>query len=138
MFELMETMERLEAVAEALEQTAERIAEQQVALAAEAQESVGRIVATVESAREIELERRLAEAEAKIVELTAAAETQPVGRTTLSAGMAAMLAKQGVMLEAGGPASPMQAGAVDNALSSLSIEQRIAVKSELLRAGLLA
>jgi hypothetical protein len=138
MFELMETMERLEAVAQALEQTAERIAEHQVELAAEAQESVGRIVATVETEREIELERRLAEAEAKVVELTAAAAAQPVGRTTLPAGMDAMLAKQGVALEAGSHNVAMKAGAIDSALSSLSIEQRIAVKSELHRAGLLA
>ena len=42
-----------------------------------------------------------------------------------------MLAKQGVVLQS------MEAGALDGALSSLSIEQRIAVKAELLRAGLL-
>jgi hypothetical protein len=138
MLEIVEMMERLEAVAEALEQTVDRVAEQQVALAAEAHESVGRIVATVESVREAELERRLAEAEAKIVELTAAAAPQPVGRMTLPVGMAALLAKQGVTLEAGGTPGSMQAGAIDGALSSLSIEQRIAVKSELLRAGVLS
>lgn len=125
----METVQRLEAVAVTLEQTATRIAEQQVALAAEAQESVGRIIATVDSAREVELERRLEEAEARIVELTATAA--PVGRKTLPSGMASMLAKQGVTVES------MEAGAIDAALSSLSIEQRIAVKAELLRAGLL-
>ena len=48
MVDWTETMQRLDAVAAALEQTAARIAEQQVALAAEAQESVGRIVATVD------------------------------------------------------------------------------------------
>ena len=125
MVDWTETMQRLDAVAAALEQTAARIAEQQVALAAEAQESVGRIVATVdhpeESAREAELER--------IAELTAAAA--PAGRKTLPSGMASMLAKQGVVLQS------MEAGALDGALSSLSIEQRIAVKAELLRAGLL-
>jgi hypothetical protein len=125
----METVQRLEAVAVTLEQTATRIAEQQVALAAEAQESVGRIIATVDSAREVELERRLEEAEARIVELTATAA--PVGRKTLPSGMASMLAKQGLTVES------MEAGAIDAALSSLSIEQRIAVKAELLRAGLL-
>jgi hypothetical protein len=133
MVDWTETMQRLDAVAAALEQTAARIAEQQVALAAEAQESVGRIVATVdhpeESAREAELERRLEEAEARIAELTAAAA--PAGRKTLPSGMASMLAKQGVVLQS------MEAGALDGALSSLSIEQRIAVKAELLRAGLL-
>jgi predicted RNase H-like nuclease (RuvC/YqgF family) len=137
MLELTETMERLEAVAEALEQAAERIAEQQVALAAEAQQSVGRIVATVETAREVELERRLAEAEQKIAELTAAAAPKAAGRVTLPAGMATMLAKQGVTLDAGGSFPSMEASAIDGALASLSIEQRIAVKSELLRAGLL-
>ena len=125
----METVQRLEAVAVTLEQTATRIAEQQVALAAEAQESVGRIIATVDSAREVELERRLEEAEARIVELTATAA--PVGRKTLPSGMASMLAKQGLTVES------MEAGAIDAALSSLSIEHRIAVKAELLRAGLL-
>ncbi|QMV18837.1 hypothetical protein GOB94_09195 [Granulicella sp. 5B5] len=146
MLELTETMERLEAVAEALEQAAERIAEQQVALAAEAQQSVGRIVATVETAREAELERRLAEAEGqiasaerKIAELTAAAASPVVqGRVTLPAGMATMLAKQGVALDAGGSFPSMESSAIDGALASLSIEQRIAVKSELLRAGLMS
>jgi hypothetical protein len=137
MLELTETMERLEAVADALEQAAERIAEQQVALAAEAQQSVGRIVATVESAREAELERKLAAAESRIAELTANAVPAHAGRKTLPAGMAAMLAKQGVPLEAGGTFASMEAGAVDGALASLSIEQRIAVKAELMRAGLL-
>jgi hypothetical protein len=127
----LETAERLEAVAEALEQAASRMAERQVEMAAEAQEHVGRIVATVESAREAELERRLAEAEAKIAELTASAEPKAAGRKTLPVGMASMLAKQGVTVES------MDAGAIDGALSSLSIEQRIAVKAELMRAGLL-
>jgi Tfp pilus assembly protein FimV len=135
MLEMTETMERLEAVAEALELAAERIAEQQVALAAEAQQSVGRIVATVETAREAELERRLAEAEARIAELTVAAAPHAAGRVTLPAGMASMLAKQGVALDVGGVS--LEAGALDGALASLSIEQRIAVKSELMRAGLL-
>lgn len=135
MLDMTETMERLEAVAEALELAAERIAEQQVALAAEAQQSVGRIVATVETAREAELERRLVEAEARLAELTAAAAPRNAGRVTLSAGMVAMLAKQGVTLDAG--ATSLEAGALDGALTSLSIEQRIAVKSELMRAGLL-
>jgi len=49
--------------------------------------------------------------------------------------MASMLAKQGVALQSVGDS--MEAGAIDAALSSLSIEQRIAVKAELLRAGLL-
>jgi hypothetical protein len=138
MLEMTDTMERLEAVAEALELAVEKIAEQQLALAAEAQQSVGRIVATVETAREAELERRLAEAETRIAELTAAAaQPQSSGRSTLPTGVAGMLAKQGVVLDAGAGIPSLEAGALDGALASLSIEQRIAVKSELMRAGLL-
>jgi hypothetical protein len=133
MVEWTERVERLEAVAAALEQAATRIAEQQSRLEAAQQQSVGPIVATVESEREAELERRLAEAEARIAELTAAAV--PAGRKTLPSGMASMLAKQGVALQSVGES--MEAGALDGALASLSIEQRIAVKAELLRAGLL-
>jgi hypothetical protein len=108
-----------------------RMAEQQVALAAEAESQVSRIVATVETQREAELERKLAEAEAKIAELMASGSAQPTGRKTLPTTMATMLAKQGVVMES------VEAGAIDGALTSLSIEQRIAVKSELIRAGVL-
>ena len=138
--DLMEATERLEAVAEALEEAATRLAADRAALAIEAQEHVGRIVATVESAREAELERKLAEAEARIMALTAssAVVVPPVaGRKTLPVGMASMLAKQGVSLEVGDGVVSLEAGAIDGALASLSIEQRIAVKSELRRAGLL-
>ena len=107
-------------------------------MAAEAEQHVGRIVATVETAREADLERRLVEAEAKITELTASAAQQSTGRKTLPTGMASMLAKQGVMLELGASGASVEVGALDVALSSLGIEQRIAVKSELRRAGLLS
>jgi hypothetical protein len=131
MVDLLEATERLEAVTEALEQAAERLSVRQVEMAAEAQEHVGRIVATVESAREAELERKLMEAELKIAELTAGAAPKSAGRKTLPVSTATMLAKQGVTVDS------MDAGAIDGALSSLSIEQRIAVKAELMRAGLL-
>jgi len=141
--DLMEATERLEAVAEALEEAAVRLTAERVSLAAEAQEHVGRIVATVETAREAELERKLAEAEARILALSASAASQAVGATqaagrkTLPVGMASMLAKQGVSLDVGDGVVALEAGAIDGALASLSIEQRIAVKSELRRAGLL-
>jgi hypothetical protein len=142
--DLVEAMERLEAVAEALEAAAERLASERVELAAEAEERVGRIIATVESAREAELEQKLADAEARIAELSATAAVHPVavlsqsaGRKTLPAGMVAMLAKQGVALEVGAGSVSIEAGALDGALAGLSIEQRIAVKAEMRRAGLL-
>jgi hypothetical protein len=129
--ELQTAAERLMEAASALERTVARMAEQQVALVAEAESQVTRIVATVETQREAELERKLAEAEAKIAELVASASTQPAGRKTLPTSMATMLAKQGVVMDS------VEAGAIDSALTSLSIEQRIAVKSELMRAGVL-
>ncbi|HXS12862.1 MAG TPA: hypothetical protein VN734_09170 [Acidobacteriaceae bacterium] len=129
--ELQAAADRLMEVASALERAVARMAEQQVSLAAEAESQVGRIVATVETQREAELERKLAEAEAKIAELVASAGAPPAGRKTLPTSMAAMLTKHGVVTDS------MEAGAIDGALTSLSIEQRIAVKSELMRAGVL-
>ena len=64
---------------------------------------------------------------------------EPSGRRTLPSGMLHLLAKQGVTaesIEAGAQDSSLHGG-LDRALCSLSIEQRIAVKSELLRAGLI-
>ena len=129
--ELQAAADRLMEAASALERTVSRMAEQQVALAAEAESQVSRIVATVETQREAELERKLAEAEEKIAELVASAGSQRAGRKTLPTSMATMLAKQGVLVDS------VEAGAIDGALTSLSIEQRIAVKSELIRAGVL-
>jgi hypothetical protein len=135
--DLLEAAARLEAVMASLEQAAERLRQQ----------PVGPIVATVEepalpALREQELERRLAEAEAQLAQLhaqaagaQAAMPAQVAGRKTLAPGTASLLAKQGVALETGGVA--LEAAALDGALASLSIEQRIAVKAELLRSGLL-
>lgn len=139
-----ELMERLSAAAAALERVAEQMAERQIALAAETEQSVGRIVATVETQREGELaerlrlaEDKLLAAEGRIAELTAAAavKAEPAGRKTISAGMGSMVSK-GVSAEGLAPGR-MEAGALDSALSSLSIEQRFAVKAEMLRSGLL-
>ncbi|WP_142988177.1 hypothetical protein [Granulicella rosea] len=102
--------------------------------------SIGPIVATIENEREAELERRLAEAEATIASLRAQAATAVApARKTLPAGVASMLAKQGLTGESVGglEAGALALSQVDGALISLSIEQRIAVKAELLRAGLL-
>ncbi|HEY5381861.1 MAG TPA: hypothetical protein VIJ65_06370 [Acidobacteriaceae bacterium] len=130
--ELVDAMERLIEAVESLEQTVQTSGAMQSSVAASAEEIAEKIVATVETQRETELERKLAEAEAKIAEMIAAsAGQQQAGRKTLPASMTSMLAKQGVAVES------MEAGALDGALASLSVEQRIAVKSELMRAGLL-
>ena len=109
--ELVELAERMEAVVRKMESAMTRMEE----------ESVGRIVATVESEREAELAKKLEEAEAKIAELQAAAGA---GRKTASAGAMSSKLVDGI-----------EAGSLDAALASLSVEQRIAVKAELLRAG---
>jgi hypothetical protein len=131
--DLMEATQRLETLAASMEAAAARIAQMQ------AEQTVGRITATVEeqsSLREQELEERLAAAEAQIARLSAHAPVAVLtGRKTLSPGTATMLAKQGVSVEAGGVV--LEAAALDGALASLSIEQRIAVKAELLRSGLI-
>jgi len=106
---------RLNAAIELLER-----ALQQPAIAA-AGEAVGPIVAMVEG-REAELARKLAAAEKTIAELRASSAT---GRRTLPVSL---LAKQD-------SAAPEPA-ALDAALSSLGLEQRIAVKAQLLRSGL--
>lgn len=133
--ELGATMERLAAAAEMLELAVERLQQRQSAFAEDAEASIGKIVATVESRREVELEQRLAAAEARVAELQARAAApvgdDATGRKTLPASMVTLLAKQGVTVES------MEAGALDAALSSLSLEQRIAVKAQLMRSGML-
>ena len=133
--ELGVTVERLAAAAGLLEQAVERLAQRQNDFAIDAEASIGRIVATVESRRESELEEKLAAAEAQIAELKAAASSVPKtvtnGRKTLPVAMVSLLAKQGVTVDS------MEAGALDAALVSLSMEQRFAVKAQLMRAGLL-
>ncbi|MGA7255770.1 MAG: hypothetical protein WCF17_18260 [Terracidiphilus sp.] len=122
---------RLEAAAIALERTLGWLEERQAALAGE----VERISATVEqSRRETELEEKLAAAEAQLSELRAAAAAgvRPVTqRRTTTAGE--MLAKHGITGD-----KPVDVHVVDEALKSLGLEQRIAIKSQLARAGAIA
>lgn len=123
------TVERIAAAANLLEQAMQRLAERQQ----ESEMTIGRISATVEAA----IEERLQAAEAKIAQLEAEASAKTPGeaangRKTIPAGMVSILAKQGVTVDS------LEAGALDAALTGLSVEQRIAVKSQLLRTGMLA
>ncbi|MBV8673575.1 MAG: hypothetical protein JOZ33_09095 [Acidobacteriaceae bacterium] len=100
---------------------------------------VQKIVAAVEqgaeiSQREIELERKLAAAEQQIAELRAQGSRAVASpRKTVPAATTQLLAKSGITsLES------IEAGALDAALAGLSLEQRIAVKAQLIRAGALA
>ena len=88
------------------------------------------------NAAEATFEARLAAMEAKITELQVAIATNVSAsvtntRKTISASMGTLLNKQGAAVES------IDAGALDTALTSLSLEQRIAVKAQLLRAGLI-
>jgi hypothetical protein len=126
-----EIAERLEAAAALLEQTLSRLEERQGALTGE----VERISATVEqSRRESELVEKLAAVERELAELKAGAAQNVLNplRRTLPSATSEMLAKHGL------GEGPVDVRALDAALAGLSLEQRIAVKSQLLRTGAIA
>lgn len=96
---------------------------------------VDKISATVEqSRRESELAEKLASAQREIVELKAASAHPALNplRKTVPAATSEMLAKHGI------GDGPVDVRTLDAALSGLSLEQRIAVKTQLLRAGAIA
>ena len=121
-------VERLEAATALLEGALNWLEERQGALSGE----VERISATVEqSRREAELVEKLAAAEQELAELKAASTQNvltPI-RRTMPAATAEMLAKHGI------GEGPVDVRALDAALAGLSLEQRIAVKTQLQRAG---
>jgi hypothetical protein len=126
-------MERLETATGLLERTLARLEERHGA------GEVERISATVELAeatrREGELAEKLATAEREIAALRAAAATPPAPlslRRTVPAATSEMLAKHGI------GEGPVDVRTLDAALNGLSLEQRIAVKTQLLRAGAIA
>jgi hypothetical protein len=125
-----EIVERLEAATILLEKTLRWLDEKQGELSNE----VERISASVEqSRREAELSEKLAAVEQELAELKAAAEPSAVPtRRTLPASTVEMLAKHGM------GDGPVDARKLDAALDGLSLEQRIAVKTQLLRAGAIA
>ncbi len=125
---------RLEAAAAMLERVLRGV-EERLAAASALNGEVERISAMVEpTRREAELAEKLAAAEREIKELKAAAA--PVAlhalRRTLPSSTAEMLAKHGV------GDGPVDVRTLDAALAGLSLEQRIAVKTQLLRAGAIA
>lgn len=140
---LAATLDRLAGAASLLEETVSRLEEQHMTMSGQVQ----KIVATVEQGgpknasgdrggmeRVAELERKLHEAVLQIAELRAQANSaaSPSGRKTIATATMSLLAKQGI-----NNLDSIEAGSLDAALTALSIEQRIAVKSQLLRAGLL-
>jgi len=124
-------VERLEAATALLEKTLNWLEERQGALSGE----VERISATVEqSRRETELAEKLAAVERELAEVKAAAPENVLNplRRTMPAATAEMLAKQGI------DDGPVDVRALDAALNGLSLEQRLAVKMQLFRAGAIA
>jgi chromosome segregation ATPase len=124
-------MERLEAAAALLERALERLEEREGSLAG----SVEKISATVDqSRREEELSNKLASVERELEELKAASSHSVLNsaRKTVPTATAEMLAKRGI------GDGPVDVRTLDAALSGLSLEQRIAVKTQLLRAGAIA
>ena len=132
--------DRLEAATTLLERTLGWLEERQRFLSGE----VDKISATVESSRrEEELLARLMEVQKELAELQAAAVARAESegalpkamqslRRTLPSATAEMLSKHGI------GDSAIDVKALDAAMVGLSLEQRIAVKSELRRAGAMA
>ena len=137
---LSATAERLAEVASALERAAARLEQSSEQQAGE----VGRMTAAIEShlpdggdlRKEVELERKLAEALQAVERLEAGMERRAAemadeaGRKTLPAETVQLLAKQG--MDAG---DAVNVQSLDAALAGMSVEQRIAVKSQMWRAG---
>jgi len=96
-------------------------------------EEVERISATVESTRrEDELAEKLAAAEQELSTLRTPSSILNSLRKTVPSATSEMLAKHGI------GEGPVDVRTLDAALAGLSLEQRIAVKSQLLRAGAIA
>jgi predicted RNase H-like nuclease (RuvC/YqgF family) len=132
--QLMATAERLANAAESLDRVLGRLDAQQEALNAK----VDRIVAAVDE-REThaghgdatsQLQERVAELEKSNSDLKAQAAR--LSRKTLPPMVSAILAKSA---ESGD--EKIEKGVLDKTLQSLSVEQRIAVKAELARAGVI-
>jgi hypothetical protein len=135
--QLMTTAERLAIAAESLDRVLGRLDAQQEALTTK----VDRIVAAVEERPSYEiaargeggrqLQERLAELEKSNADLKAQAAR--MARKTLPPMVSAILAKS---CEESG-SEKLDRSVLDKTLQSLSVEQRIAVKSELARAGII-
>lgn len=113
MKQLIATAERMAAAAEAMQNAVARIECSMGAQIAEMAQKVERIVATVEE--------------------PSAVSHQPSERKTVSPLVAKLLEKTGVDVD-----QRLEASALDASLATLPVEQRIAVKSQLARAGLIA
>jgi len=130
---LGDSVERLSAAASLLEKTVAWLEAREAAISGEVQKVVAAVEQVGEPAQtQAELENKLRAAEQEIAELRAQAAKSVAGRKTLASDETRLLAKHGLAgLE------QIEAGTLDAALGGLSLEQRIAVKTQLMRAGAL-
>jgi hypothetical protein len=119
--QITESTERLAAAAEALQQTLASISAQQEELSAK----IGKIVAAIEENPTISHPTLAAK------DATNVGHQVHAARKTLSPLVTMILAKNGV------EETPSDTGQLDKALAALSPEQRIAVKTEMARAGII-
>jgi hypothetical protein len=133
MKQLIATAERMAVAAEAMQSAVARIEAQSAELAAR----VERIVAEVEDSP-----RRHGDTEENKGSLDSALRAplgmtpqnvHAPGRKTIDPFVSVLLAKSGVNVD-----QKLEAAALDASLATLPVEQRIAVKSQLARAGLIA
>ncbi len=131
--QLAATAGRLAAAAETLDRVLGKLDAQQEALNAK----VDRIVAAVEEGHtemepnpSHELEQRVAELEKANSDLKAQAAR--LTRKTLSPFVSALLTKSGAT-----EGERVESSVIDKALQTLSVEQRVAVKAEMARAGMI-
>jgi hypothetical protein len=133
MKQLIATAERMAAAAEAMQSAVARIEAQNAEIA----QRVERIVAEVE-----DLPQRRRDAEENKGSLDSALRAplgmtnqnrNAAGRKTIDPVVSVLLAKSGVDVD-----QKLEAAALDASLATLPVEQRIAVKAQLARAGLIA
>jgi predicted RNase H-like nuclease (RuvC/YqgF family) len=134
--QLTASAERLASAAEALSSALTRLDEQQQTLNAKVERIVAAIDEDERSGAELQqLRDRVAELERTNAELKAQAartDTQHATRKTLPPLVSALLAKNGIA-----DTAAIDSELLDKTLATLSLEQRIAVKAEMARAGLI-
>src|SRR5262249_11722049 len=132
--QLAAATDRLANAAETLDRVLSKLDAQQEALNAK----VDRIVAVEDRGTEISAEDQSAcELEGRVAELERAnndlkAQAVRLTRKTLSPFVSALLSKNNTE-----PGEKLETAALDKTLQTLSVEQRIAVKAEMARAGML-
>jgi len=134
MQQLMATAERLATAAESLDRVLGRLDAQQEALNAKVDRIVAAVDERVEEPGQGELARQLQERVGELEKSNAELKAQAsrVVRRTLPPMVSAILAKSE---DAGG--EKIDRAVLEKTLQSLSVEQRIAVKAELARAGVI-